>query len=62
MKKAVLLMGIAAMLLGTENNVPDDYRPRDRKPISKPATLSRKEWKKRKAKIKASKQSRKANR
>lgn len=62
MKKAAILAGMAAMLMATETNVPSDYQPKYRKPISKPATLSNKEWKKRKAKIKAQKKSRKANR
>lgn len=59
MKKAALLMGMAAMLMATDTNQPT-YK--SRAPIAKPATLTNKEWRKRKAKIKIQKKSRKANR
>ena len=60
MKKIALLAGMAAALMATESNIPEDYRPKYRK--STPAKLPRKAWKKRKARISAVKKSRQINR
>ncbi|HEY3405417.1 MAG TPA: hypothetical protein VGK59_18665 [Ohtaekwangia sp.] len=65
MRKAAQILAMGAMLAGLgggASNVPEDYRPAYRKPASKPATMTRKEWKKRKTRLRITKKSRQINR
>ena len=64
MRKSILQLGLMAAMAEGMGNLDgfDIHRPTKGRPTSKPATLTRKQWLKRKRKLEVVRQSRKANR
>lgn len=60
--KALAMIGIAAALMESIDQVVYDQTPRPRMDTSKPATLTTKEWKRRKRRLEITKHSRRQNR
>lgn len=60
--KALVIAGLAAAMTDSIDKLIYDKTPGPRVDTSKPATLSLREWKKRRRKLKISKHSRKQNR
>ncbi len=61
MKKALAQILIGALMMGGSEPKYDNRPPVKRQTLSKPATMSKKAWKKHKQRLKMTKASRKAN-